>query len=226
MIRTGTGRPNQSRLRRLGSTVLVLAGCCAALSACGVPLIPVLPSATPTVAPTASRAPTPPGEPSSAPTGPASPTPSDQPGVAAPCSADELTFALQARPGDSGAGSFFWDLSVTNAGAGACSIDGYPSVTLVSADTGQPVGAASGLEPRATPVELLLDPGDSAYSLLHLTQAGAYGCPLVPVTRLEVTLPADAGSSAVATPDAIQGCDDPAVQLVRTGAFAPTPVVF
>lgn len=142
------------------------------------------------------------------------------------CASTEATFALQDRPEDSGAGSFFWDLHLTNSGTEPCLVDGYPGVTLISAATGQEIGAASGREPRAAPTELRLEPGDSAYSLLHLTQAGAYGCPLVPVTALDVTIPAGAPSTTVATPEQIQGCDDPAVQLVRTGAFAAAPAAF
>jgi len=204
----------------------VLVGATVTLTACGVPLIPTLgPSDTPTAAPSAAPTPVPP--PSSAPspeptTGPGSPEPT----VASACSTDRLSLALQERPGDSGAGSFFWDLRVTNAGDNACTTEGYPRVQLISAATGQPIGAASGLEPRAAPSSVLLQPGESAFSLLHLTRAGAYGCPLIPVTELAVTPPNTGQDGRVATPNPIDGCDDPTIQLVRTGAFAPDPVTF
>ncbi|WP_165384834.1 DUF4232 domain-containing protein [Cryobacterium sp. SO1] len=84
--------------------------------------------------------------------------------------ADRLTPAPQERPGDSGAGSFFWDLRLTNAGDAACTAEGYPSVQLISAATVQ--------------------------------------------------------SSRVGTPNPIAGCDDPTIQLVRTGALAVDPVIF
>ncbi len=115
---------------------------------------------------------------------------------------------------------------MTNSGAVACTANGYPTVQLVSADTGQPIGAASGLEPRAAPLAVVLQPGDSAFSLLHLTRAAAYGCPLIPVTELAVMPPNTGQTSRVATPHPIDGCADPAIQLVRAGAFAAAPVVF
>ncbi|MCU1444343.1 DUF4232 domain-containing protein [Cryobacterium sp.] len=136
-----------------------------------------------------------------------------------------MIFSLQARPEDSGAGSFFWGLRLTNSGDEACLIAGYPRVTLISGDSGAKIGAASGREPRAVPSDVRLEPGDSTFSLLHLTQAGAYGCPLVAVTTLDVTLP-DGSFAVVATPNPIEGCDDPAVQPVRTGVFAAEPVRF
>jgi hypothetical protein len=206
--------------------LLLLVGATVALTACGAPLIPTLgPSNTPTAVPSAAPTPTP--RPSGAP----SPEPTARPGSPAPtivsaCTADQLSLALQERPGDSGAGSFFWDLRVTNAGDVACTVEGYPSVQLISAATGQPIGAASGLEPRAAPSTVLLQPGDSAFSLLHLTRAGAYGCPLIPVTELAVSPPDTGQSGRVTTPNPIEGCEDPTIQLVRTGAFAVEPVVF
>ena len=208
----------------------MLAGAAVTLTACGVPLIPALePTDTPTALPSASPIPMPTPSSVPAPEPPSSPGSPGSPGdprAASACTADGLAFALQERPGDSGAGSFFWDLSVTNSGAVACTANGYPTVQLVSADTGQPIGAASGLEPRAAPVALLLQPGDSAFSLLHLTRAGAYGCPLIPVTELAVTPPNTGQTGRVATPHPIDGCADPAIQLVRTGAFAADPEVF
>jgi len=226
MIRAGTVRSRRLTALRLGRVLLVLVGATVTLTACGVPLIPTLgPSETPTAVPSAAPTPTPAPRPSAGPTtGPT--TGPDEPGVVSACTTEQLTLALQERPGDSGAGSFFWDLSVTNAGDVACTAEGYPRVQLISAVTGQPIGAASGLEPRATPSAVLLQPGDSAFSLLHLTRAGAYGCPLIPVTELAVTPPGTGQSSQVATPNPIDGCDDPTIQLVRTGAFATDPVTF
>ncbi|MGY4858855.1 DUF4232 domain-containing protein [Cryobacterium sp. AP23] len=229
MIRSRMGHPVRVRLRRAGGALLVLAGCSLALTACDTPMIPTLPPVvTPTAIPSAVPTPVP------APTGTPSPTPPSAPGTppsttgdtAAACSATDATFTVTDRPGDSGAGSFFWDLRLRNTADRPCLVDGYPGVVLINVDTGQPVGAASGREPRAAPAELRLEPGDSAYSLLHLTQAGAYGCPVVPVTSLAVTLPAGDTTAEVAAPHPIDGCDDPAVQLVRAGAFAAEPVVF
>ncbi|ANP74688.1 DUF4232 domain-containing protein [Cryobacterium arcticum] len=239
MIHSWQGRPHRSATSRLCGTLLVLAAGTLTLSACGVPLIPTLePSATPSTRSSATPTATPTTGPSTAPsTGPSSgpgpqppqttapqPPSSPRPPKPAACTTDQLTFGLQSRPFDSGMSSFFWDLSVTNAGTQPCTVNGYPTVLLVS--SGQPVGAASGLEPRAQPSLVRLDPGQSAFSLLHLTQAGAHVCPIVPVTELAVTPPNNDQSTRVATPSPIDGCNDATTQLVSTGAFAPTPVAF
>ncbi|QYF73264.1 DUF4232 domain-containing protein [Cryobacterium sp. PAMC25264] len=237
MIHSTQGRPRRSAASRLCGTLLVMAAGTLTLSACGVPLIPTLePSATPsgsspaTPTPTAAPPTAPPTGPSSGPAPQPSQTTTPQPSSKPPpptpaaCSTDQLTFGLQSRPFDSGMSSFFWDLSATNAGTQPCTVNGYPTVLLVS--SGQPVGAASGLEPRAQPSLVRLDPGQSAFSLLHLTQAGAHGCPIVPVTELAVTPPNNDQSTRVATPNPIDGCNDATTQLVSTGAFAPAPVAF
>ena len=128
---------------------------------------------------------------------------------------------------DSGAGNFYWNLSVTNTSDGTCSVEGYPTVLLLNA-AGEPIGAPSGREPGAgaTPGDVPLAPGTSAYSLLLLGQAGAYGCPLTPVTEVAVTPPEGGAAQRVPTPNPIQGCDDETTQLVRVGPLAPTPVSY
>ena len=173
------------------------------------PSSPVSPSAAPSAVTTATPA----------------PDSSTSPGT---CGRTDLEASLQSRPQDSGAGNFFWDLRLTNTGEAACTVEGYPVTTLVSAATGEPVGAVSGTEPGRwyTVTVVALEPGTSAYSLLHLGQAGAYGCPLVPVDALDVTLPGWDTASRVATPNPIEGCDDDSTEIVRTGPLAPAPVTF
>lgn len=127
---------------------------------------------------------------------------------------------------DSGAGSFYWDLQLTNTSDVRCTLEGYPALFLLSADSGKPIGVASGQESGSRAVEVPLEPDESAYSLLHLTQAGAYGCPLVPVTELAVTLPNGEKPHRVATPNPIEGCDDQVTELVRVNALGPSPVVY
>jgi hypothetical protein len=129
---------------------------------------------------------------------------------------------------DSGAGSFYWDLTLTNTGIDACIVHGYPAVRLVNSDTGALLGPAADHEryPTVTEGDVELAPGASAYSRLHLSQAGAHDCVLVPVTELEVTPPGTDTPLRVATPNPIQGCDDTTTGIVRVGPVAPAAIVY
>ncbi|MCY7289609.1 MAG: DUF4232 domain-containing protein, partial [Cryobacterium sp.] len=60
---------------------------------------------------------------------------------------------------DSGAGNFFWDLQLTNDSSVECTVEGYPAVSLVSANSGTAIGAVSSEEPgRFFPVAGWTDP--------------------------------------------------------------------
>ncbi len=193
-----------------GVVAVVLAGCAAPATPFGSG------SATPSSTPTATTVPS----------ATATPTPTST--GQGECNPNQLALSLQARPGDSGAGNFFWDLQFTNTSSAECSLKGYPAVSLVSANSGEAIGAVSENEPgRFFPEAVVpLAPGASAYSLLHLTQAGAYGCTIVPVTEVAVTPPQWEASRRVATPGPIDGCDDHSTVIVRAGPIAPARVTF
>lgn len=208
-----TGRRGQRQratagLASIAAIVAVLAGCAA----------PTAPTSSGAVTPssTATTVPTP------------TPTPTSTSTGRGECDADQLSISAQARPGDSGMGSFFWDLQLTNTSSGECTVEGYPAVSLIGANSGKPIGAVSENEPGRwfTAAVVPLSPGASAYSLLHLTQAGAYGCTIVPVTELAVTPPHWDAARRVATPEPIDGCDDDSTVLVRAGPLAPARVTF
>ena len=209
-----------SRNRREGVTLggmvglrWAVLGCCAGvallLSACGTP------------------APSPNASVSAAPTESPAPTSTPPPEASGACFPLGLAFSLESRPQDSGAGSFYWNLLVTNTSDSVCTVEGYPTIVLLDA-SGDPLGAPSGHETSAGagPAEVPLAPGASAYSLLHLTQAGAHGCPLAPVTEVAVTPPDGGAAQPVSTPNPIEGCDDTTTQLVRVGPLTPSPVSY
>lgn len=206
------GRNGRFGLAGLAAGIVLLAGCAA-------PAAPTSgsPTPTPTPTPTSIRTPSP----------TASPTPPASAEVGG-CGPNQLALSLQSRPYDSGAGNFFWDLQLTNNSSVECTVEGYPTVSLVSANSGATIGAMSGEEPgRFFPVAVVsLAPGASAFSLLHLGQAGAYTCTIVPVTELAVTLPDWTDARRVTTPNQIDGCDDTSTAIVRSGPLAPGRVVF
>jgi len=126
---------------------------------------------------------------------------------------------------DSGMSQFYWNLQMTNTSDTACTLTGYPEVMLVNTVTGEGIGAPAGREPGQTPTHdvVALLPGASAYSLLHLAQAGVYDCLIVPVTEIAVTPPNGLSSRSAATPNQIEGCDDRTTELVRAGPLTTAP---
>ncbi len=206
----------------LAAGIVVLAGCAAPQP---------LSSLAPTPTPTSTSIPTPTPSPTATPKGTATtqpvPTSTPSPGVAA-CGPNQLALSLQSRPQDSGAGSFFWDLQLTNNSSVECTVAGYPTVSLISANSGAMIGAVSADDlGRWFPVAVVpLARGASAFSLLHLSQAGAHSCTVVPVTEVAVTIPDWTDPRLVTTPNPIDGCDDTSTLLVRSGPLAPERVVF
>ena len=211
--------------RRARSTTAWLAGACALLflSGCAGPVgdatpsdpgtpPPRTPAATATQTPTPTVTPTPPEAAAAWKIGPNG-----------QCDAGQLDFALQSRPMDSGMSQFYWNLQMTNTSDTACTLDGYPQVMLVSPLTGATIGAAAERDAPAAQSVVAMPPGASAYSLLHLRQAGAYGCATVPVTEVAVTPPYWDMARPVATPNQIDGCDDRSIALVSAGPLTATP---
>ena len=226
--RRGTSGGTGHRMAAALGTAALL---CTALSACATAAAPsstasatATASASASAIPTATDAPT--GTPTESPTAIPTPTPGDV--VPAACPAGALGAALVSRPMDSGMSSFYWDLTLTNTGSQACTVQGYPGVRLVNAVAGALLGPAAAHEryPTVTEDAVEIAPGASAYSLLHLNQAGAYTCTLVSVTELDLTPPGTDVPRRVTTPNPIQGCDDPLIGLVKVGPFAPASLVY
>lgn len=138
------------------------------------------------------------------------------------CDAGQLDFSLGSRPMDSGMSQFYWNLQMTNASDTTCTLTGYPQVRLVSSLTGEGIGASSGRDTGQPEGIVEMAPGASAYSVLHLSQAGVYDCPIVPVTELAVTPPYWDTSRTVPTPNEIDGCDDLTTELVSAGPLTAT----
>ncbi|MFC5931372.1 DUF4232 domain-containing protein [Cryobacterium melibiosiphilum] len=199
-------------------TIAVLAGCAGPAA----PGTTAASSAAPTPAPSSTSTPAP--APTSSPAGSnTGSTDTWKIGPNGECDAGQLAFALESRPMDSGMSQFYWNLSMTNTSDTVCTLTGYPQVQLMS--SGQGIGAAAGRDTGSGQTEGVVEmpPGASAYSLLHLSQAGVYDCPIVPVTELAVTPPYWDVSRTVATPNEIDGCDDLSTEIVRAGPLTATP---
>ena len=90
------------------------------------------------------------------------------------CVASKLTVTLGPGTGG-GAGHQYPVLVLTNKGATACTLSGYPGVSFVGNGNGTQLGAAAAREAAGIPVTTLtVAPGASAHAQLNITNAGNY----------------------------------------------------
>ncbi|MGA5562005.1 DUF4232 domain-containing protein [Streptomyces platensis] len=89
------------------------------------------------------------------------------------CTAANMSLRLGAA--DAGAGNIRYPLVFTNKGKKACSLRGFPGVSLINRD-GSPVGKPATREGGAGGV-VRLQPGQSAHALLHTLNEGVSDTP-------------------------------------------------
>ncbi|GGI37452.1 hypothetical protein GCM10010988_14040 [Cnuibacter physcomitrellae] len=168
-------------------------------------------SAAPTPAPTTAT-PTPSATPTPTPT----PTPTSTPTAGGACTPEQL--AVRASDPQGTAGSTVLQLVFSNTSSTTCTMSGYPQVMFVGDQNGTQIGAAAIPDPTVRVETLTLNPGDSAYSLLTIGEAGNYdGCTPTVVDGFRV-YPPDA-SGALYLPDASYGaCAESGIQQLRVGA--------
>jgi hypothetical protein len=179
-------------VRAAGVAVMVAAAMAAAGCSATSPTPPPAPPAAPPAsasAPPASAAPTT-ADPTTAPAGTASGAPADP----ARCTTAELTGSLVG--GEGAAGTVHRTLVLTNTGARACELRGFPGVSYVAGEDGHQVGpAAEMVGERGAQVRLAV--GDSAGTDVGLVQVGNFDpalCRPEPVRGLRVYPPGDTAS--------------------------------
>lgn len=84
------------------------------------------------------------------------------------CTSEDL--AMKLGRADAGAGNLHYDLSFTNKGSRACTLSGYPGVSLIQRDGGR-IGKPATHEGR-TKGAVRLAPGSSAHATLHTLNKG------------------------------------------------------
>lgn len=186
--------------------------CAAALAGCGSSA-----SSTPSTTPSAPASSTSPAAPAvTTPT--AAPSPTMTPPATAPpgCPTSSLTVNLGAPEGY--AGGTYVEINFTNAGSAACTLYGYPGVSLVTGPPYAQVGLAAERD-TTSPVKLVtLAPGAVATALLQIVDAQNYPsstCSPVQATNLKVYPPNQ--TAPVYLSDTSYGCGDP-VQILFVGA--------
>ncbi|MEJ3405784.1 DUF4232 domain-containing protein [Rathayibacter sp. YIM 133350] len=170
-------------------------------------------SLTPAARPIPSSSPKP-GSPGGAAGGVSAP-PSEAPdsaGAAAHCQDEQLSLGYQARPEDSGAGSFYGDLVFTNNSATDCSFDGWPGLIAENADGGR-LGWPASAEGSASQPVVLAAKGGTAVARLHGTQPGAYGCPETTSAMLRAFITSDGAGPGIVVQQQLPVCGDTTATL-------------
>ena len=126
-----------------------------------------------TVAPATSVPPASPPTPSPSPSTPATTTPAQPVAAALPiCTTGSLKLAV--GPGDGAAGSIYYPLQFTNTSGAACTMYGYPGVSLVSQPSDANLGGAAVRNPTFPKQLVTLAPGAVAHASLQVTIAANY----------------------------------------------------
>ncbi len=95
--------------------------------------------------------------------------------VVSACSTDDLKAAVEPR--DAGAGSRFYEISLTNTGSEPCRVSGYPGVSVVGHGDGTQLGQDARRSGDAGEATVLI-PGAHAVATLQAVNIGTDGGPL------------------------------------------------
>ncbi|WP_422391174.1 DUF4232 domain-containing protein [Arthrobacter sp. N1] len=184
------------------------------------------PSAAPSAAPgptgtaPASATPSASAAPGDAPSPSASPSPSVAvPTAGGPCTAAQLTGAVEDQLGGGAAGSVYRTLVLTNASDRECTVQGYPGVSYVDA-AGTQIGAPAERDGTAA-AAVTLAPGASASTTLQQTNAENYGadCGITQAAGVRVYPPGAIDSLVL--PQDIPACSAASIVLMRVGTLQP-----
>jgi Protein of unknown function (DUF4232) len=137
--------------------------------------------------------------------------------AAAACASASL--GVKAGTAEGAAGSVYQVIDFTNTGAAACTLYGYPGVSLATGTPLAQVGAAATRSSTASPTLVTLAPGATANALLRITQALNYpsaSCSPKATTYLRVYPPNQ--TAAIDLAYTSTGCTAASVKLLTIGA--------
>ncbi|MFP5021818.1 DUF4232 domain-containing protein [Pseudonocardia phyllosphaerae] len=133
------------------------------------------------------------------------------------CHTSEL--AASATYTDSGAGSAFGTVNLTNTGGRTCYIKGFPGLSFVAGDDGHQVGSpATMIGDQGDPIAIA--PGQAAHAEFATSNVDAYDaatCKPVPVRGFRVYPPGETAS--LFAPYETRGCSAPGVGQPSVKAF-------
>jgi len=137
-----------------------------------------------------------------------------------PAAAACASASLKVKAGDAegAAGSSYQVIDFTNTGKAACTLYGYPGVSLAAGTPLAQVGAAATRSSTASPTLVTLSPGQTANALLRITQALNYPsatCTPKTTTYLQVYPPNQ--TTAIDLAYSSTGCTSSSVKLLTIG---------
>jgi hypothetical protein len=150
----------------------------------------------------------------------ASGAPSGGGGTAAGCATRDLQ--VKAGTAEGAAGSSYQYIDFTNIGSAACTLYGYPGVSLAAGKPVAQVGAAAARSTTAGPTVVTLQPGGTANSLLRITVAQNYpsaACAPKTTTYLQIYPPNQ--TTPIFLTFSSTGCASSAVKLLTIGVVQP-----
>ena len=121
-------------------------------------------------------------------------------------------------------GGTYYTLEFTNVSARVCSLYGYPDVSAVAGDQagGTQIGSAAAHDPSVRPRPVLLEPGQTAHSVLLVTSIGTFeptACAQVTAPELRVTLPDQVRPAFV--PIHLPACSKKGLEFMRVQPIQP-----
>ena len=137
-----------------------------------------------------------------------------------PCPTSNLQVRLGTPNG--AAGSTYLPIVFTNTGTAACTLFGYPGVSLAKGNPPAQIGAAAARSTTAPAKTVTLAPGGTANAALQVTVAGNYPsatCKPVPATTLVVYPPNQTAS--VSVPYSTTGCAAQGVDILHVSVVQP-----
>ena len=140
------------------------------------------------------------------------------PGGGSGCATRDLSVKTGTSQG--AAGSLYQILEFTNISNAACTLFGYPGVSLAGGTPVAQVGAAATRDTAAAATLVTLQPGATASTLLRITQALNYPaskCSPTPTTYLQIYPPNQ--TTPVYLAYASTGCASTAVKLLTVGVM-------
>jgi Protein of unknown function (DUF4232) len=141
-------------------------------------------------------------------------------GAANGCATRDLQ--VKAGTGQGAAGSLYQEIEFTNIGTAACTLYGYPGVSLAAGNPVTQVGAAASRSTVAGPAVVTLQPGAVGSALLRITQALNYPtstCSPKSTTYLVIYPPNQ--TTPVYLSYKSMGCAANAVKLLTIGVVQP-----
>jgi hypothetical protein len=146
-------------------------------------------------------------------------------GTVTECTAQDLGAWLAVDQGNGALGTIYYPLQFTNLSGHACSLDGYPGVSVVSS-SGQQLGSPAIWGGRTGQRKVILVPGATAHTILAYRGAlvsTAYGCDQVNVpSELSVYPPGQSTATDAAFGFPVCAHRGP-IYLVVTEPIRPNP---